>query len=46
MLLNQDRTESFSRQDGNSIGQDWKCNRQTVDRTGRFPGGQSLDTET
>ena len=30
LVLNQDRTGSFSRQDGNSVGQDGKCNRQTV----------------
>ena len=31
LVLNQDRTASFSRQDGNSVGQDGKCNRQAVE---------------
>ena len=30
LVINHDRTASFSRQDSNSIGQDGKCNRQAV----------------
>ena len=29
-MLTQYRTACFSRQDGNSVGQDGKCNQQTV----------------
>ena len=31
LVLKHDRMASFSRQDGNSIGQDGKCNRQAVE---------------
>ena len=31
LVLNQDRMTSSSRQDGNSIAQDGKCNRQAIE---------------
>ena len=30
-MLNQDRTASFSRKNGNIVGQDGKCNRQAIE---------------
>ena len=30
-MLNQDKTGSFSKQDGNRVGQDGKCNRQAIE---------------
>ena len=42
LVLKKDWMASFSRQDGNSIGQDEKCNQQAMKSiTGRFPGGES-----
>ena len=31
MVLEQDRMGSFSRQDGNNVGQDGKCNRKAIE---------------
>ena len=50
LIHNQDRVASFSRQDGNSIGQDGKCNRQAVEIQNRMISNvgkkHSLDTES
>ena len=43
-VLNHDRPGSSSRQGGNSIGQDRKCNQQAIEI--QFPGGWSQGPDT